>query len=114
MIDWMIENKVWEWLFSGVGVVFIVWFLNRFIISKKGKHARLVVEKSASENSVMVEGNVGGDVVSGDQGDRININAGGDAVIAKDQGKAINIKNSQVGVVGDNTKVEGDINFKKE
>ncbi|MEZ4526214.1 MAG: alpha/beta hydrolase [Desulfobacterales bacterium] len=50
-------------------------------------------------------------VQSGNQGDSINIKADGDVVFAKDQGKAYNIKNSQIGVVGDNTVIKDGIHF---
>ncbi len=113
MIDWIMENKVWEWFFSGIGVVFLVWLINRFMGGKKAKEVPASIQKSVGKKGVLVEGSVGGDIITGDQGDNININAGGDVTFAKDQGKAYNIKDSQVGVVGDNAKVTGGINFNK-
>jgi len=44
------------------------------------------------------------------QGDQISIESGEDVAFAKDHGKAVNIKNSQVGVSGDNATVR-DINI---
>jgi len=51
-------------------------------------------------------------VKNGNSGDSINIKSEGDVIFAKDQGKAISIKNSQVGVVGDNATVKNGIHFK--
>ena len=46
------------------------------------------------------------------EGDDIKINAGGDVLIAKDNGRVIQFKNSQIGVVGDNAEIKGGIQFK--
>ncbi len=84
MLDWLIENK--EWVFSGVGLAVAGWFISRRSRNPE-KHGRT------------------------EAGDKINISARGDVVFAKDNAKSSLIKDSQVGVVGDNTKVEGGINF---
>jgi hypothetical protein len=47
-------------------------------------------------------------------GDDIQINSAGDVVFAKDNSTAIQVKNSQVGVVGNNTKINGGIHFKNQ
>lgn len=51
---------------------------------------------------------------AGKAGDTINIHSEGDVVFSKDQGKAYSIKESQVGVIGDNASVEGGIHFGKK
>jgi len=114
MIDWIMENKVLFFLGSGIGIVFFEWLTNWLRRRKKEKETPASIQKSVGEKGVIVEGNVGGDIITGDQGDKININTGGDVTFAKDQGKAYNIKDSQVGVVGDNAKVTGGINFNKK
>ena len=48
------------------------------------------------------------------KGDDIKIEAGGDVVFAKDSGKAIQVKNSQVGVIGENAKISGGIHYKNQ
>ncbi len=51
-------------------------------------------------------------VQSANQGDSIIIKANRDVVFAKDQGNAYHIKNSQIGVVGDNAVIKDGIHFK--
>lgn len=80
-MNWLIENK--EWLFSGIGVVFVCWVVGK--IFKKGK------EKDDRENINIVAGNVS---------------------FAKNHGKSTQIINSKVGVVGDHAEIKGDVNVK--
>jgi hypothetical protein len=47
-----------------------------------------------------------------EKADKISIQAGGDVSVAKDHGKSIQVKGSQIGVLGDNAEIKGGIHFK--
>lgn len=93
-MDWLIKNKVWEWLFSGIGVAVLAW-LGAWYFSRKRR-------RSADEKKPTVS-----------TGDSIHIQAGGDVSLAKDNGKSIQVKDSQVGVIGDHAEIKGGLHFNK-
>ena len=118
MIDWVMENK--QWVFSGWGVAFITTLLGGLgsliawiFLSKKAKSSHKAMKTDTSDKGIHVQGDVD---VKGDirsiQGDAIS--AGGDITMAKRNGTAVSIKNSRVGVVGDNTFITGGIHFPKK
>ncbi len=78
VIQWILDNKSWEWAFSGICVVILGW-VGRWVFKRK----------SAPEPVKNVQaGYHEGDVIQGDT-----------------EKKTI-IKNSKVGIVGDNVKVD--------
>lgn len=93
-MDWFIGSKAWEWIFSGIGVAVVTaifaWFLGR----KR--------RQDASNESMTPK----------PEADKISIQAGGDVSLAKDHGKSIQVKDSHIGVIGDNTEIKGGIHFK--
>jgi len=95
-MDWLVENKAWEWIFSGIGVVFICWVAGK--IFKKSR------EKDDSRNTVS-EMNVT------NKGDDINIQARNVSIGTKN-GKSTQIINSKVGVIGDHAQIKGGVNLK--
>lgn len=108
MIEWLMANK--QWVFSGIGVAIIAGGMK--LILSKFKKGKVMADNTTQSGANMVNnGSVRGDMVGGNKGDTLNIRAGGDVAVAKDHGKVIQIKDSQVGVVGDNANVNGGINF---
>jgi hypothetical protein len=93
-MDWLVENK--EWLFSGIGVVFVCWVVGKIFEKRK--------EKDEPRN-IVSEMNVA------NKGDDIRI-SGNHVSIAKDHGKSTQIINSKVGAVGDHAEIKGDVNLK--
>jgi len=113
MIDWIMENK--DWVFSGWGVAVITFLLGGMgsligwiFLSKKANSSHGPMKIKTSNKGIHVQGDVKGDIKSV-QGD--SISAGGDITMAKEGGTAVSIKNSQVGVVGDNSIITGEIHF---
>ena len=90
-MDWLIENKPWEWIFSGIGAVAIGWVLGKIFKKRKEKDGR--------------------DVNVVNKGDDIRI-SGNNVSFAEDHGKATQIINAKVGVVGDHAEIRGDVNVK--
>ncbi|WP_289021149.1 hypothetical protein [Desulfobacter postgatei] len=90
-MNWLFENKAWEWLFSGIGVVV-------------GK----IFKKRKEKND---HGHTGRDVSFVNKGDNIRI-SGNNVSFAKDHGKSTQIINAKVGVVGDHAEIKGDVNVK--
>lgn len=95
-MDWLVENKAWEWIFSGIGVVFVCWLAGK--IFKKRK------EKDDPRNTVS-------EINVTNKGDDINIRAR-NVSFAKENGKSTQIINSKVGVAGDHAEIKGDVNLK--
>ncbi len=82
-MDWLVENKAWEWIFSGIGVVAMCWVAEK-VLKKRN-------EKSEQRGI----------------GSEVNVTNKGD-VNVKTQ---VNITNSQVGVVGDHIHISGGIHL---
>jgi hypothetical protein len=98
-MEWFIESKAWEWIFSGVGVVILVWVAKSLWRRKRGQPSQ-----DASD----------GIVPANTSGDDIYIKSNGDVTIAKDHGKSIQVKNSNIGVIGDQVDVKDGIRFKEQ
>ena len=82
-MDWMVENKVWEWMFSGIGVVFVSWVAGKVGKKRKGKRDQRGIDGEVKETN--------------NQGVSV--------------GTQINITNSPVGAVGDHIHVSGGIHL---
>ena len=95
-MDWLVENKAWEWIFSGVGVVFVCCVLGKIFKKRKEKDD---------------QGHTGCDVNVVNKGDDIRI-SGNNVAFAKDHSISTQIINAKVGVVGDHTEIKGDVNVK--
>jgi hypothetical protein len=93
-MDWFINSKAWEWIFSGIGVALLSAMVAWLIGRKK--------RRSASSEKMTPQ----------PETDKISIQAGGDVSLAKDHGKSVQVKDSQIGVVGDNAEIKGGIHFK--
>ena len=98
-MGWFFETKAWEWIFSGVGVVLLAWMVKWLW----GRRKRRLSQATTSER-----------IKPHATGDDIRIQAGGDVSVAKDHGKSIQVKNSQIGVIGDHAEVKGGIRFKDQ
>ncbi len=105
------QTQAWEWLFSGAGIAALGWL---FKISADKRKQKLSAEsaKPDAENSRQNSESLKPIVENHQQ--KTEINSGGNAVYAKGRGKAGIIKNSQVGVYGDNPHVEGGIHYGSE
>jgi hypothetical protein len=92
-MDWFIKSKAWEWIFSGIGVAvasaIVAWFLAR------KRRQTTAIEKMTAKP----------------EADKISIQADGDVSFAKDHGKSVQVKDSQIGVIGDNAQIKGGIHF---
>ncbi|WP_286817814.1 AAA-like domain-containing protein [Desulfobacter sp. UBA2225] len=82
-MDWLVENKAWEWIFSGIGVVVMCWVAEKVL--KKSN------EKSEQRGI----------------GSEVNVTNKGDVNVKTQP----NITNSQVGAVGDHIHVSGGIHL---
>ena len=89
-MDWFFENI--KWIFSGIGAVVIAGFFK--MMKKKSAKSH----ENETPNPLY-------------KGDDIQIRANGDVVFAKDNGKAIQVKNSQVDVVGNNAEIKDGIHI---
>lgn len=95
-MDWLVENKAWEWIFSGIGAVAVCWVVRK--IFKKRKETD-------------DQGHTGREVKVANKGDDIRIR-GNNVSVVKDHGKSTQIINSKVGVAGDYTEIKGGVNLK--
>jgi len=95
-MDWLIEHKPWEWIFSGIGVVAVCWGVGKIFKKRKEKDD---------------QGHTGRDVNVVNKGDDIRI-SGNNVSFANDHGKSTQIINAKVGVVGDHAEIKGDVNVK--
>ncbi|HAR35010.1 MAG TPA: hypothetical protein DCR95_13260 [Desulfobacter sp.] len=95
-MDWLVENKAWEWIFSGIGGVAVCWVLGKIFKKRKEKDD---------------QGRTGREVNVANKGDDIRI-SGNNVSVAKDHGKSTQIINSKVGVAGDYAEIKGDVNVK--
>jgi hypothetical protein len=92
-MDWFIKSKPWEWIFSGIGVA-VATAIVAWLLGKKKRQA------TGNENIIPKPG-----------ADNISIQADGDVSFAKDHGKSVQVKDSQIGVIGDNAQIKGGIHF---
>ena len=98
-MDGFIESKAWEWIFSGIGVVILAWVAKSLWRRKREQPSQAASDEIVPTNT---------------SGDDIYIKANGDVSIAKDHGKSIQVKNSNIGVIGDHVDVKNGIRFKEQ
>jgi len=92
------NNAWWEWVFSGIGVAILSLFLSWLFRRKRNvptpAQNKGVVQRSTNGNNINIQANK--------------------SAFAKDDGTVVQINDSQVGVLGDNAKINGGIHIKKK
>ena len=60
MTEWLMENEVWEWVFSGIGVALLGWLVARLRHSKKDHAGNLRISVGADAKNRRRTFQVGG------------------------------------------------------
>ncbi len=73
MTEWLMENEVWEWVFSGIGVALLGWLVARLRHSKKDHAGSRTFQIRDSQAGVVGDNaSVGGDI---NMGNRFSVRA---------------------------------------